>query len=70
MAKKEQEELKMELDWKAAQPANSTEKMPKFEYYDYKNWLLINYYPLMTTCAQGKYSYYCIGLFMNYIANC
>lgn len=56
MAKKEEEELKMELDWKAAQPANSTEEMPNFEYYDFKNWLLINYYPLMTTCAQGKCS--------------
>ena len=56
MAVKEKEELNMELDWLASQPANSTKQMPKFEYYDFKNWILINYYPLMTTCAQGKSS--------------
>ena len=56
MAVKEKEELNMELEWLASQPANSTEEMPKFEYYDFKNWILINYYPLMTTCAQGKSS--------------
>ena len=60
MAVKEKEELNMELEWLASQPANSTEEMPKFEYYDFKNWILINYYPLMTTCAQGKSSYPCL----------
>ena len=67
MAKKEEEELKMELDWKAVQPANSTEEMPNFEYYDFKNWLLINYYPLMTTCAQGKNA---LNLVSTYVPTC
>ena len=41
--------------------------MPKFEYYDMENHLLINYYPYMTFCGQGG-AFFCGVLysFTNY----
>ena len=42
----------MRDDWIFKNP-NTTEKMPEFEYYNFENYLLRNYYIYMTICAQG-----------------
>ena len=52
--KKEQEERKMRAEWIAKNP-NTTEEMPDFEYYDFENYVLRNYYIYMTAFAQGMY---------------
>ena len=54
-AKKEQEEQKMRAEWIAKNP-NTTEEMPDFEYYGFENYVLRNYYMIMTICAQGMYT--------------
>ena len=33
---------------------NNTEGMPDFEYYEFENYLLYNYYVYMTLFSQGK----------------
>ena len=44
----------MRNEWIAKNP-NNTEEMPDFEYYDFENYVLRNYYIYMTICAQGLY---------------
>ena len=45
----------MKEEW-MMKTGNDTEKtMPEFEYYEFENWLLINYYYVMTSSCQGKY---------------
>ena len=43
----------MKQDW-IAKNGNDTTNMPEFEYYDFENWILRNYYVYMTTFTQGK----------------
>ena len=43
----------MKQDW-IAKNGNDTTNMPEFEYYDFENWLLRNYYVYMTGFTQGK----------------
>lgn len=51
--KKWDKEEEMKQDW-IAKNGNDTTNMPEFEYYDFENWILRNYYVYMTTFTQGR----------------
>ena len=50
----------MKDEWIAKNP-NTTEEMPVFEYYDFENYVLRNYYIYMTIFAQGLSFWWCVA---------
>ena len=58
-AEKEQKEAEMKHEWLMEKGYDNMtfpediEAMPNFEYYDFVNWILCNYYPYMTIGCQG-----------------
>ena len=49
--------MRLKEEWIMRNGNNTEKRMPEFEYYDFENWLLINYYYVMTSSCQGEYSY-------------
>lgn len=47
----------MKQDWMISNGNMTDETMPKFEYFEYENWFLINYYYYLTAACQGKCIY-------------
>ena len=54
MTKKEEEEVKMKENWMKENANQTDQEVPQFEYYDFENWFLINYYWYLTATCQGK----------------
>ena len=48
----------MKQDWMISNGNKTDETMPKFEYFEYENWFLINYYYYLTAACQGKCIYW------------
>ena len=44
----------MKQDWMISNVNKTDEIMPEFEYFEYENWFLINYYYYLTATCQGK----------------